>query len=66
MSKNNLKKATTIFVRLGASDCIITKEQWENDFQPEDVEFHLIGFEDEDGEECEEDGTYLNQEFKHE
>ena len=50
MNKDNLKKATTILIRLGASDCIITKEQWENDFQPEDVEFHLIGFEDEDGE----------------
>jgi len=64
--ETNLIKATNVFVRLGASDCVITKEQWQNDFQPEDVEFHLIGFEDEEGRECSEDGTYLDQKFKYE
>ena len=60
---DKINKVKEIFVRLGASDSIITKEQWENNFHPEDIELYLIGFEDEDGEECEEDGTYLNQEF---
>ena len=64
--ETDLKKAPKIFVRLGAADCIITKKQWEDDFQPEDVEFYIIGFEDELGNECSEDGTYLNQNWEYE
>lgn len=59
-----------ILVRLGVSDIILTKE--ENERTPEyieikdkdgnvvgEVETYLIGYEDEDGNECDEDGEEL-------
>ena len=52
-----------IYVRLGASDVIIKKEDYNKtrDDQPEDASFYFIGYELEDGTECEEDGTPLTK-----
>lgn len=55
------KKAKEVYVRLGGEDLIITKEDFENDNYGTDYTYYFIGYEDSDGEECEEDGTYLNQ-----
>jgi hypothetical protein len=54
------KKAKEIFVRLGGQDLIISKEDFENDNYGTDCTYYFIGYEDECGNECEEDGTYLN------
>ena len=62
--------AKKIFVRLGVSDIVLTKEEAATipgyvnviDNQGEyvtDVETYLVGYEDEDGNECEEDGNPL-------
>ena len=61
-----MKKAKEIFVRLGGEDLVITKEDFENDnwdgeFYGTDCTYYFIGYEDINGNECEEDGTYLNQ-----
>ncbi len=54
------KKAKEVFVRLGFEDIVVTKEESENGEYNTSASY-LIGYEDEDGEECEEDGTYLKQ-----
>jgi len=56
-----MKKAKEVFVRLGGEDLILTKEDYENHNYGIDCTYYFIGYEDENGEECEEDGTYLNQ-----
>jgi hypothetical protein len=58
MSKEKAKK---VYVRLGGEDLIITKEDFENHNYGTDCTYYFIGYEDEEGNECEEDGTYLNQ-----
>lgn len=61
----NKKKTKEVFVRLGMPDIVITKEEHDNEPNsneetiPHDAYF--IGYEDEEGEECDEDGTYLDQ-----
>jgi hypothetical protein len=62
MSKeeNIKKKAKEVYVRLGGEDLIITKEDFENDNYGADCTYYFIGYEDEKGDECEKDGTYLN------
>ena len=55
-----MSKAKTILVRLGVPDIVCSNEDYVDgnvDFIPEDA--YLIGYEDENGKECEEDGTYL-------
>lgn len=51
-----------IYARIGFSDIVITKEENENPDnkvpQPED---YLIGYELEDGTECDEEGNPLNK-----
>jgi hypothetical protein len=57
------KKAEKIFVRLGLEDIVIEMNESydpEADTDLEDVNAYFIGYEDEEGNECEEDGTYLN------
>ena len=53
------KKAKQIFARIGFSDVIVPIEKQEDRIIGEDT--YIVGYEDEEGEECEEDGTYLNQ-----
>ena len=59
-----------IFVRLGVSDLVLSKEDNDNfngyvtvlDKDGEyvtDVETYLVGYEDEDGNECDEEGNLL-------
>lgn len=55
------EKAKKVYVRLGGEDLIITKEDFENNNYSTDCTYHFIGYEDENGNECEEDGTYLNR-----
>jgi len=52
-----------IFVRLGASDVVIEKSDYDKDpnMQPEDTSFYFIGYEDEEGNECTEDGVPLEK-----
>ena len=59
-TKKMNKKAKEVFVRLGFEDIVVTKEESENGEYNTSASY-LIGYEDEDGEECEEDGTYLKQ-----
>ncbi len=59
--KMSKKKAKEVYVRLGAEDLIITKEDFENDNDVTDPTYYFIGYEDENGNECDEDGTYLKQ-----
>jgi hypothetical protein len=59
MSKNKAKK---IFARLAFEDIIVPIEDQEKIFSS--TQTYLIGYEDEHGEECEEDGTFLNQKTK--
>ena len=57
----SVKKAKEIFVRLGGEDLIISKKDFENNNYGTDCTYYFIGYEDECGNECKEDGTYLNQ-----
>jgi len=60
MNDDNLKKAPEVLVRLGFEDVIVSKEECENG-EYEKPDSYLVGYEDQLGNECEEDGTYLNQ-----
>ena len=66
-----MKKANKVLVRLGVSDIVLTQEEIEKSgtyLQLLDsdgnviaeTDTYLVGYEDEDGNECEEDGEYLN------
>lgn len=55
-----IRKTNKIFVRLGFEDIIVTKEESESGEYNTPASY-LIGYEDAEGNECEEDGTYLNQ-----
>ena len=57
-------KTNKIFARLGVEDIIIPIKDIEQDTNPESINTYLVGYEDENGNECEEDGTYLNQKIK--
>ena len=55
-----MRKASEIYVRIGFEDItvpIADREAVIEEVTPQ----YFIGYEDLDGEECEEDGTYLNQ-----
>ncbi len=60
--EENLTKANIVLVRLGFSDVIVSKEDCENG-EYEKPDSYIVGYEDQNGEECSEDGTYLNQKF---
>ena len=55
-----MKKAKKIFIRIGFEDIIVPIENAEAVIKETPPQY-CVGYEDEDGEECEEDGTYLNQ-----
>lgn len=54
-----MRKTNKVFARLGFEDIIVPLEDSEKIFSS--TETYLVGYEDKDGEECEEDGTYLDQ-----
>ena len=54
-----VRKTNKVFARLGFEDLIVPLEDSEKIFSS--TETYLVGYEDEAGEECEEDGTYLLQ-----
>lgn len=56
-----MKKTDKIFARYAMEDIVIEKP---NPDEEPDVpyEAYFIGYEDESGEECDEEGVYLNQE----
>jgi len=57
-----IRKAEKVFVRFGFSDKVVTLEDANNneiDITQDDC--FVVGYEDEFGEECHEDGTFLNQ-----
>jgi len=64
MNDDNLTKATEVLVRLGFSDVVVTKEDCENG-EYEKPDSYIVGYEDKKGNECSEDGTYLNQTWTH-
>jgi|TARA_B110000908_G_C10054765_1_gene357871 hypothetical protein len=53
-------KASKIYARIGFEDIIVPITDMEAVIEEVPPQY-LIGYEDSDGEECEEDGTYLNQ-----
>jgi len=53
-----MNKAKQIFKRIGFSDVVIPIDADDNIVS---TESYHIGYEDEEGNECEKDGTYLNQ-----
>ena len=63
MKPNNKKQNTApkVFARLGFEDKVVTMDEWSSDKPISNECSYFVGFEDEDGNECEEDGTYLNQ-----
>lgn len=54
-----MRKTNKVFARLGFEDLIVPLEDSEKIFSS--TETYLVGYEDEAGEECEEDGEYLDQ-----
>tara|TARA_R110000765_G_scaffold77939_1_gene153249 strand:- start:1180 stop:1398 length:219 start_codon:yes stop_codon:yes gene_type:complete len=54
-----MRKTNKVFARLGFEDLIVPLEDSEKIFSS--TETYLVGYEDEEGEECEEDGMYLDQ-----
>jgi hypothetical protein len=53
-----MRKTDKVFVRIGFEDATVPIADAENEVDfPEQ---YFVGYEDEYGEECEEDGTYLN------
>lgn len=57
-----MKKADKVMVRLGFSDMVVTfEEAMDNSNEICSPESFVVGYEDENGEECEADGTYINQ-----
>ncbi len=57
-----IRKAEKVYARFAFSDMVVTLEDTENnDIRLTQDECFLVGYEDEEGDECEEDGTYLNQ-----
>lgn len=57
-----MRKTDKVFARFGFSDVVVTlKKANDNDVRLIGEEPYLIGYEDEDGEECTEEGVYLNQ-----
>jgi hypothetical protein len=54
-----MRKTDKVFARLGFEDLVVPFEDSEKIFSS--TETYLVGYEDKDGEECEEDGVYLDQ-----
>lgn len=57
-----MRKAKEVYIRFGVQDIVMSKAVYEKEgFDDESFEPYIVGWEDEDGEECDEDGVYLNQ-----
>jgi len=57
-----MKKADEVMVRLGFSDMVVSmKVAMDNTNEICNPDSFVAGYEDENGEECHSDGTYLNQ-----
>ena len=57
-----MRKAKEVYIRFGVADVIIPKDLYENEgFHDIEFEPYIVGWEDENGEECDEDGIYLDQ-----
>tara|TARA_R110000868_G_scaffold411408_1_gene703756 strand:- start:3451 stop:3648 length:198 start_codon:yes stop_codon:yes gene_type:complete len=56
-----MRIAKNIFARIGFEDIIVPVDEMESIVEEVSPQY-FIGYEDEHGEECEEDGTYLRQE----
>jgi len=62
-----MKKATTVYTRISLGDLILTKEEEktihlsliDQHGNVLDLDSYLIGYEDENGDECSEDGEYI-------
>jgi len=54
-----MRKASKIYARIGFEDISVPIADIEAVIEEVPPQY-LIGYEDSDGEECEEDGTYLN------
>jgi len=54
-----IRKANKVFARIGFEDLVVPISDSGKVLSSEET--YLVGHEDEDGEECEEDGTYLDQ-----
>jgi hypothetical protein len=55
-----MRKTDKVFARIGFEDVTLPIAEMESVIEEVSPQY-LIGFEDEHGEECEKDGTYLNQ-----
>ena len=56
-----MAKANKVYARLGFEDVIVPLEEaLDNNKKPVSEESFIVGYEDEDGNECHEDGEYLN------
>lgn len=61
-TNKEIKKAEKVYARFGFSDMVVSLEDANNnDIRITQDDCYLVGYEDEDGDECEEDGTYFNQ-----
>jgi hypothetical protein len=61
------KKANKVMVRLGFSDMVVTLEEaMDNTNEICSPDSYVVGYEDEHGEKCESDGTYINQKIDEE
>lgn len=56
-----MRIAKNIFARIGFEDITVPVDEMESIVEEVSPQY-FIGYEDEDGEECEKDGTYLRQE----
>tara|TARA_R110002049_G_scaffold231127_2_gene403451 strand:+ start:38590 stop:38772 length:183 start_codon:yes stop_codon:yes gene_type:complete len=57
-----IEKTLKVFARIGFSDVIVPVDQEESNVVGTDT--FLVGYEDENGRECERGGTYLTQNHK--
>lgn len=60
------RKTDKIMVRYGFSDTVMSLEDVMSDNKEIcSCDSYIVGYEDEGGEECDEDGIYLNQRTQH-
>lgn len=53
------KKAKEIFAIIGFADMVVPIEKQDSSFTQDET--YLIGYQDEEGNECDENGIYLNK-----
>jgi hypothetical protein len=56
-----MNKAKKVMVRLAFADQVVSLEDaYDNEKEICSCDSYVVGYEDDNGKECEEDGTYLN------